>query len=80
MTLLDAHVHVWDTGALDYPWLGGETTLAQRYLPSNTDRAEGAATRAVFVEADGRTERPAALVGGDHRAPCAHRLDVPALR
>ena len=49
--LLDTHVHVWDTAALDHPWLDGPP-LPPRCLPGDVDRAGGRTTRMVFVEAD----------------------------
>ena len=50
--LLDAHVHVWDTAVLDYPWLSAVPELPRRALPADVDRAEGRTTRTIFVEAD----------------------------
>jgi len=52
VTLLDAHVHVWDTSVLDYPWLAGVPALPRRALPADVDRAGGQTTRMIFVEAD----------------------------
>ncbi|WP_051191626.1 amidohydrolase family protein [Microbacterium luticocti] len=52
MTLIDAHVHVWDTAVLDYPWLTDATGPGPRFLPADIDRADGQSTRMVFVEAD----------------------------
>ncbi|WP_168209151.1 amidohydrolase family protein [Agromyces intestinalis] len=48
--LVDAHVHVWDPARHDYPWLNG-TDLRRPMLPAQIDRADGAATGMVFVQA-----------------------------
>lgn len=52
MTVLDAHVHVWDTSVLDYAWLDEVPALPRRALPADIDRVGGEATRMIFVEAD----------------------------
>jgi len=52
VTVLDAHVHVWDTSVLDYPWLDDVPALPRRALPAEIDRADGESTRMIFVEAD----------------------------
>lgn len=56
MTLIDAHVHVWDPAVLGYDWLDG-TPVDRPMLPAEYDRGEGAADAAVFVQAaDGSTD------------------------
>jgi L-fuconolactonase len=52
MTLIDAHVHVWDPRVLDYPWLRDAGAAARAHLPSQVDRAGGRTTGMVFVQAD----------------------------
>lgn len=52
MTLLDTHVHVWDSARFDYPWLEENPTLAPVYRPTEIDRAGGLTSRMIFVEAD----------------------------
>jgi L-fuconolactonase len=52
VTLFDAHVHVWDTSLLDYPWLDEVSELPRRALPADIDRADGETSRMIFVEAD----------------------------
>ncbi|MEB4615111.1 amidohydrolase family protein, partial [Leucobacter sp. M11] len=39
MTLIDAHVHVWDTGRLRYPWLADVPVLTRSHLPEHIDRS-----------------------------------------
>ena len=43
--LVDSHVHLWDPGALDYPWLEENPPLRRAFLPADFD----AATRGVPV-------------------------------
>jgi len=52
MTLIDSHVHVWDPRVLPYPWLAG-TGLDHPMLPAQADRAGGATTGMIFVQASG---------------------------
>lgn len=51
MTLIDAHVHVWDPRRLEYPWLSG-LDIDRPHLPDDVDRANGRTTAMVFVQAD----------------------------
>ncbi len=60
--LVDAHVHVWDTTRLEYPWLAGFPTLARPFLPHQIDRAGGATARMVFVQAGCRPDQAIAEV------------------
>jgi L-fuconolactonase len=46
MSLVDTHVHVWDTARLHYPWLEANPELPRAADPIDSD------TRAVFVQAD----------------------------
>ena len=55
--LVDSHLHVWDPARIDYPWLAGTAVLNRAFLPAQTDRAGGAATHAVFVQADCRPDQ-----------------------
>jgi L-fuconolactonase len=52
MDIVDAHVHVWDTDRLPYPWLADASTLPPRRLPSDVDDADGRIARWIFIEAD----------------------------
>ncbi len=51
--IVDTHVHFWDTGHLDYPWVKGSKLLNRPYLPRDFDTAVGPVEveRIVFVEA-----------------------------
>ncbi len=51
--IVDTHVHFWDTGHLDYPWVKSSKLLNRPYLPRDFDKAAGAVEveRIVFVEA-----------------------------
>ncbi|MGA0569024.1 amidohydrolase family protein [Rathayibacter sp. KR2-224] len=55
--LVDAHVHVWNPARLSYPWLRGFERLDRPFLPNDIDRAGGATTRHVFVQAGCRVEQ-----------------------
>lgn len=50
MSLIDSHVHVWDPRLLPYLWLEG-SPVDKPMLPTEIDRAEGATTGTVFVQA-----------------------------
>jgi L-fuconolactonase len=58
--IVDAHLHVWDPGRLDYPWLGDVPALNRRFGPADLDLAGlGPDVRfagAVFVEAGRRDD------------------------
>jgi L-fuconolactonase len=54
--IVDAHAHVWDPGALRYPWLDGHPALSRVWLPSDLDDAAGRVSGWVFVEADAHIE------------------------
>lgn len=42
MTLIDSHVHLWDTARLDYPWLTGIPAIDSPHLPGEyRDASEG---------------------------------------
>lgn len=58
MTILDAHVHVWDPEHLPYDWLADAGILNRPFLPGDLDDADGRVGEWVFVEAD---------VSPDHR-------------
>src|SRR5712692_3163761 len=59
--VVDAHVHFWDPGELEYSWLEELPSLRRAFLPSDYAAATGAAGAAgdvpitvVFVEANCR--------------------------
>lgn len=39
--IVDAHVHLYDTGRLDYPWLANVPKIAKPFLPADYDRLRG---------------------------------------
>jgi L-fuconolactonase len=49
--IVDAHVHFWDPGELDYPWLAPIPSLRRAFLADDYAPASGAA-RMVVVEAN----------------------------
>lgn len=50
MTIVDAHVHVWDPRRLDYAWLA-DTDVNRPMLPADVDRVDGVTTEMIFVQA-----------------------------
>ncbi len=52
MSVLDAHVHVWDPALLSHPWLDDLPALNRSLLPADIDDAHGRITSWIFVEAD----------------------------
>lgn len=54
MTLIDSHVHLWDTARLDYPWLTGIPAIDSPHLPGEyRDASEGYdVEKLVFVQCD----------------------------
>lgn len=72
--IIDAHVHVWDPRALNYPWLDGFAPLNRPMLPRAVDRADGQVRGMVFVQADCEPESALA------EARWAAQLDWPELR
>jgi L-fuconolactonase len=38
-SIIDAHVHLWDTRRLSYPWLRSQPALARPFLPADLDAA-----------------------------------------
>lgn len=55
--LVDAHVHVWNPALLRYPWLDGVPVLNRAFSPAEIDRADGATSRHVFVQAGCRADQ-----------------------
>lgn len=52
--MVDAHVHFWDPGVLDYPWLSGVPALQRPFLPADYAAAseDAGIAQVVFVEAN----------------------------
>jgi L-fuconolactonase len=57
--IVDSHVHFWDPGELDYPWLDGLPALRRAFLPADLEAAAGElpVRRVVFVEANARPDQ-----------------------
>lgn len=55
---IDAHVHFWNPGELDYPWLETEPDLLRPMLPGDyRARPQSAPEKLVFVEGNTRPEQ-----------------------
>jgi L-fuconolactonase len=53
LRVVDAHVHFWDPGALEYSWLGEIPSLQRAFLPRDFGSfADGSVDAAIFVEAN----------------------------
>ncbi|HEY1794342.1 MAG TPA: amidohydrolase family protein [Opitutaceae bacterium] len=75
----DAHVHFWDRGLRDYPWLAAHPAIAGAHLPPDLAReaAPSPPARAVFVQAD--CERASALGEADWAASLRGPVPVAAV-
>jgi L-fuconolactonase len=51
VTLVDAHLHLWDRHRFHYPWLAAVPPLDRSFLPADIG-ASGPVDRVVFVQAD----------------------------
>lgn len=53
-SIVDTHVHLWDTGYLRYPWLDGNALLNKPYLLDDFKRATGSVQveKMVFVQCE----------------------------
>jgi len=51
LAVVDTHVHAWDTGRRDHPWLDGEPALPRRFLPADLDSGGVHVDAVVLVEA-----------------------------
>jgi L-fuconolactonase len=59
MMIADTHVHVWDPGRAEYPWLQGDTSILNRawYIEQlEKERQEAGITTGVLVQASGNIE------------------------
>ena len=57
MSWIDSHMHFWDPGRLDYPWLENEPALNRPYGPERPDSGRHHISGVVFVEAGRRPEQ-----------------------
>jgi L-fuconolactonase len=57
--IVDSHIHLWDPGVLEYPWLSGLAALRHPFVPADLRAAAAAVPvqRVVFVEANARPEQ-----------------------
>jgi L-fuconolactonase len=57
--IIDTHVHIWDLGKADYPWLKGDTSLLNRNWVISSleeERVRAGITEGILVQAAGNTE------------------------
>ena len=50
--VVDSHIHFWDTGRFDYPWLQGFSELNRPFVPADLDVGEVQIEALVFVQAN----------------------------
>lgn len=57
--IIDAHIHLWDTSHLDYPWLEGVAEINRSFLLSDYDEAIGGESveAMIFVQCECRPEQ-----------------------
>lgn len=59
--MLDSHLHLWDPGLLDYPWLRNDPVLNRPFLPADVP-PQAARGGVIFVQADCREDQGLAEV------------------
>jgi L-fuconolactonase len=59
LTVIDSHVHFWDPGVLEYPWLRGVPALRRSFLPADLAAAPASPPprRVIFVECNARPDQ-----------------------
>ena len=57
--VIDAHIHLWDTGRLDYPWLANVPSINRPFLLQDYDEARGnvPVEAMVFVQCECRPDQ-----------------------
>ena len=57
--IIDAHIHLWDTGKLDYPWLANVPSINRPFLLHDYDEARGRVPveAMVFVQCECRPDQ-----------------------
>ena len=75
--MIDAHLHLWDPGRLDYDWLSHVPTIAGRHGVEEWARLNATVERAVFVQADCRPDQ--ALLEVDWIGEIAPEIPVGAI-
>ena len=75
--MIDAHLHLWDPGRLDYDWLSHVPTIAGRHGVEEWARLNATVEQAVFVQADCRPDQ--ALLEVDWIGEIAPEIPVGAI-
>ena len=75
--MIDAHLHLWDPGRLDYDWLSHVPTIAGRHGVEEWARLNATVEQAVFVQADCRPDQ--ALLEVDWISEIAPEIPVGAI-
>jgi L-fuconolactonase len=72
MQIVDTHVHVWDPGRAEYPWLRADNSIlnqAWRIEQLEKERTEAGITKGVLVQASGNVEDTNLMIETAHRTP-----------
>ena len=75
--MIDAHLHLWDPGRLDYDWLSHVPAIAGRHGVKEWARLNATVEQAVFVQADCRPDQ--ALLEADWISEVASEIPVGAV-
>ena len=75
--MIDAHLHLWDPGRLDYDWLSHVPTIAGRHGVEEWARLNATVEQVVFVQADCRPDQ--ALAEADWISEIASEIPIGAL-
>ena len=75
--MIDAHLHLWDPGRLDYDWLSHVPTIAGRHGVQEWALLNATVEQAVFVQADCRPDQ--ALAEADWISEIAPEIPVGAV-
>lgn len=55
--VLDSHLHLWDPGVFEYPWLSNGAALNRPFLPPYVPVAATATDGIIFIQADCRDDQ-----------------------
>jgi L-fuconolactonase len=75
--MIDAHLHLWDPGRLDYDWLSHVPAIAGRHAVQEWALLDAAVELAVFVQADCRPDQ--ALMEADWIVEIADDIPIGAI-
>lgn len=75
--MIDAHLHLWDPGRLDYGWLSHVPTIAGRHGVEEWAQLNATVEQAVFVQADCRPDQ--ALMEADWISQIAPEVPIGAV-